>query len=51
MRKHYSGPFNLDYFAYFNSNNVNFVFKDIITSGKFKERKKDENNNNKRISL
>ena len=39
MRKHYSdsgNPFNLDYFAYFNLNYKNFVFKDIITSEKLK---------------
>ena len=37
MEKHYSdsgNPFNVDYFAYFNTNYVNFVFKDIITLGK-----------------
>ena len=40
MRKHYSdsgNPFNMDYFAYFISNYANFVFKDIITSGKLKK--------------
>ena len=54
MWKHYSdsgNPFDLDYFAYFNSNYVNFVFKDIITSEKNIKKlvKFDNNNKNKYI--
>ena len=37
LGKHYSdseNSFNLDYFVYFSSNYVNFVFNDIIALGK-----------------
>ena len=36
LSKHYSdsdNPFNIDYFIYFSSNYVNFVFNDVFTLG------------------